>query len=81
MLRVLSCGTARVQAELIAARQTPEEKRALLAQRAKGLWEAREAQRQATANALLERHFRCAFTADISAAGVHLCHRLSLIHI
>ena len=49
-----------MQAELIAAWETPEEKRAQLAQRAKGLWEAREAQRQATANSLLERHFRYA---------------------
>jgi hypothetical protein len=51
---------AALQAELIASRQTPEEKKQALMRRAQGLWEAREAERQATANALLERHFRCA---------------------
>ena len=50
---------AAMQAELMSSRVTPEEKRAALAARAKGLWEAREAERQATANSLLERHFRC----------------------
>jgi hypothetical protein len=49
-----------LQHELLTNRTTPEEKRAALAVRAKGLWEAREAERQAAANALLERHFRCA---------------------
>jgi hypothetical protein len=39
---------------------TPEQKRKELAARAKALWEAREAQRQAKAQALLELHFRCA---------------------
>lgn len=47
-----------LQRELVESRVTPEEKRAALASRAQSLWEAREAERQATANALLDRHFR-----------------------
>ena len=50
---------AALQRELAQCAATPEEKRAALAERAQSLWEAREAERQATANALLERHFRC----------------------
>lgn len=64
-----------LQAELIASRQTPEEKRQELMRRAQGLWEAREAERQATANALLERHFRCAAarTAARPLLHAHCC--------
>ena len=47
-----------LQHELLDARETPEQKRAALAERAKAMWEARESERQATANACLERHFR-----------------------
>ena len=48
-----------LRAELINSKVTPEERRAALASRAKALWEAREAERQAEASALMERHFRC----------------------
>jgi cilia- and flagella-associated protein 53 len=47
-----------LRAELIGSKITPEERRASLAVRATSLWEAREAERQAEASALLERHFR-----------------------
>ena len=63
-----------MQEELIASRETPEEKRAQLAQRAKGLWEAREAQRQATANALLERHFRCDLPLCVLCCNARAAH-------
>jgi hypothetical protein len=47
-----------MQQELANQRVTPEQKRATLAARGKELWETREAERHAEANALLERHFR-----------------------
>jgi hypothetical protein len=45
---------------LLASVVTPEQKRKELAARAKALWEAREAERQAKAQALLELRYRCA---------------------
>ena len=63
----LFCEEEALQQELLTSRTTPDEKRAQLAARAKGLWEAREAERQATANALLERHFRCVSRQNASA--------------
>jgi cilia- and flagella-associated protein 53 len=48
-----------LRSELVNSKETPEERRAALATRAKALWEAREAERQAEASALLDRHFRC----------------------
>jgi cilia- and flagella-associated protein 53 len=48
-----------LRSELLNSKETPEERRAALATRAKALWEAREAERQAEASALLDRHFRC----------------------
>jgi hypothetical protein len=48
-----------LRSELLNSKETPEERRASLATRAKALWEAREAERQAEASALLDRHFRC----------------------
>lgn len=47
-----------LRAELVNSKVTPEERRAALAARAKALWESREAERQAEASALMERHFR-----------------------
>lgn len=48
-----------LRSELLNSKETPEERRTALATRAKALWEAREAQRQAEATSLLDRHFRC----------------------
>ena len=48
-----------LRTELINSKETPEERRAALATRAKHLWEAHEAERQAEASSLLDRHFRC----------------------
>lgn len=47
-----------LRSELVNSKETPEERRTALATRAKALWEAREAERQAEASALLDRHFR-----------------------
>ena len=47
-----------LRTELVNSKETPEERRSALATRAKALWEAREAERQAQASSLLDRHFR-----------------------
>lgn len=64
---------AALQQELTQCKVTPEEKRAALAQRAQSLWEARESERQATANALLERHFRCGPRTARPSSGRRTC--------